>query len=125
MNFISHENTLLRREAVLQCGGFNETKGYVVEYSLWLELTKEQRQRMVDHQFPVFIIHKGSRSTASLWRFSTAVLHAFRTQREEQVIPPMGCYPDKRIYKVWKFVERQPQGWTAKLACAAPWEVGT
>ena len=110
MNFISHENTLL------QCGSFNETKAYVVEYSLWLELTKEQRQLVVDDQFPVFIIHKGSRSTGSLWRFSTAVLRAFRTQREEQVIPPMGCYPDKRIYKVWKFVERQPQGWTAKLA---------
>jgi len=110
MNFISHENTMMRREAVLQYGGFNETKGYVVEYSLWLNLIKEHRPLVVDDQFTVFIVHKGSTSTGNLWLFSKAVLRAFRTQRKEKVIPLMGYYPDKRIYKAWKFVQRQLQG---------------
>ena len=111
MNLISHENTMMRREAVLQYGGFNESKGYVVEYSLWLKLIKDHHPLVVNDQFTVFIIHKGSTSTGNLWRFTKAVFRAFRTQRKEKVIPFMGYYPDKRIYKVWKFVQKQLQGW--------------
>ncbi len=89
---------MMRREAVLQYGGFNGVKGYVVEYSLWLKLIKDHRPLVVNDQFTVFIIHKGSTSTAicgALARRSSA----FRTQRKEKVIPFMGYYPDKRIYK--------------------------
>jgi hypothetical protein len=54
----------------------------------------------------VFIIHKGSTSTGNLWRFSKAVLRAFRTQRKEKVLPFMGYYADKRIYKKWKIFQK-------------------
>jgi hypothetical protein len=93
MNFISHENTLMRREAVRQYGGFNESKRYMVEYGLWLNLIKDHRPLVVDDQFTVFIIHSGSTSTGSLWRFSKAILRAFRTQRKEKVLPFVGYYP--------------------------------
>lgn len=112
MNLISHENTLMRREAVLKYGGFNETKGYVVEYSLWLKLIKEHRPMVVNDQFTVFIIHKGSTSTGSLWRFLKAVLRAYRTQRKEKVIPFMGYYPDTRAYKIWMSVRKQLGSWS-------------
>jgi hypothetical protein len=65
----------------------------VVEYSLWLKLIKDHRPLVVDDQFTVFIIHKGSTSTGNLWRFSKAIFRAFRTQRKEKVIPFMGYYP--------------------------------
>jgi hypothetical protein len=63
MNFISHENTFMKTEAVQQYGGFNETKEDVVEYSLWLKLMRDHRPLIVNDEFCVFIIHKGSTST--------------------------------------------------------------
>jgi len=65
---------------------------------------------VVNDQFTVFIIHKGSTSTGSLWRFLKAVLRAYRTQRKEKIIPFMGYYPEKRFYKAWKFVQKQLLG---------------
>jgi len=106
INFISHENTLMRREAVRQYGGFNESKRYVVEYGLWLNLIKDHRPLVVDDQFTVFIIHSGSTSTGSLWRFSKAILRAFRTQRKEKVLPFVGYYPENHFYKKWKLFQK-------------------
>ena len=60
MNIISHENTFMKREAVQTYGGFNESTNDVVEYSLWLNLIKDHKPLIVNDEFTVFIIHKGS-----------------------------------------------------------------
>ena len=98
MNIISHENTLMIREFANQYGGFNEGKNEVVEYSLWLRLIRDHKPLVVDDEFTVFIIHKGSTSTGSLLKFSKAILRAFHTQNKEKVFPLLGYYPENRAY---------------------------
>ncbi len=102
MNIISHENTFMRREAVQLFGGFNEDKNYVVEYSLWLKLIQDHKPLIVDDEFVVFIIHKGSTSTGSVIKFSKAVLRAFKTQRKEKIFPLIGYYEDNNFYYQYK-----------------------
>jgi glycosyltransferase involved in cell wall biosynthesis len=102
MNIVHHENTFMRTELVEKYGGFNEEEGLVVEYSLWLNLIKDHKPLVVNDQFTVFIIHKGSTSTGDLYKFSKAVLRAFKTQRREKVIPFIGSYEDAEMYKQFK-----------------------
>lgn len=99
MNVIHHENTFVKTDAIKKCGGFNEDKDMVVEYRLWLNLLKDHKPLIVNDQFAVFIIHKGSTSTGSIYKFSKAVMRAFRTQRREKIIPFIGYYEDKALYK--------------------------
>jgi glycosyltransferase involved in cell wall biosynthesis len=98
MNIISHENTFMRREAIQLYGGFNEEKNSVVEYSLWLKLMRDCKPLIVNDEFTVFIIHKGSTSTGSLIKFSKAILRAFKTQRNEKIFPLVGYYEENSIY---------------------------
>jgi len=107
MNFISHENTFMRTETVQQYGGFNETKDDVVEYSLWLKLMKDHQPLIVNDEFTVFIIHKGSTSTGSLFKFLKAIGRAYHTQRKEKVLPLLGYYTEKRYYKQLKIFIRK------------------
>jgi glycosyltransferase involved in cell wall biosynthesis len=102
MNIISHENTFMRREAIQLYGGFNEEKNSVVEYSLWLKLMRDCKPLIVNDEFTVFIIHKGSTSTGSLIKFSKAVLRAFSTQRNEKIFPIIGYYEENNIYYQFK-----------------------
>ena len=102
MNIISHENTFMRREAIQTYGGFTEDKNFVVEYSLWLKLIKDCKPLIVNDEFTVFIIHKGSTSTGSLIKFSKAILRAFKTQRKEKIFPLVGYYEDNNIYYQFK-----------------------
>jgi len=101
MNFISHENTFMRRNAVQLFGGFNEDKNLVVEYSLWLRIIKYFNPLIVNDEFTVFTIHKGSTSTGSVIKFSKAVLRAFNTQRKEEIFPLVGYYKDKKFYHLY------------------------
>ena len=75
-----------------------EEKNYVVEYSLWLKLIRDHKPLIVDDEFTVFIIHKGSTSTGNIIKFSKAILRAFRTQRKEKIIPLIGYYGDHDFY---------------------------
>lgn len=104
MNFISHENTFMRTEAVRQYGGFNETRKDVVEYSLWLKLLKDHRPLIVNDEFTVFIIHKGSTSTGNVFKLLKAVRRAFHTQRKEKVLPVVGYYQNRRSYQNLKVI---------------------
>lgn len=104
MNFISHENTFMKRAAVKEYGGFNETKADVVEYSLWLKLLKDQQPLIVNDEFCVFIIHKGSTSTGNLFRFLKAIRRAYYTQRREHILPILGYYQEKNYYKNLKIL---------------------
>ena len=107
MNIISHENTFMKREAVKAYGGFSEDKNEVVEYRLWLNLIKEHKPLILNDEFTVFIIHKGSTSTGSFLKFSKAVMRAFYTQRKEKIFPLIGYYEDKEFYKQYrKIVEK-------------------
>ena len=102
MNFISHENTFMRREFVEKYGGFTESKEEVVEYRLWLKLIKDHRPLVVNDEFTVFIVHKGSTSTGSPIKFSKALLRAFKTQRKEKVFPLIGYYAENSLYQQLK-----------------------
>ena len=107
MNIISHENTFMKREAVQLYGGFNEDKDSVVEYSLWLKLIKDYEPLIVNEEFTVFTLHKGSTSTGSLIKFSKAVLRAFNTQKKEKVLPFIGYYEESNIYNQYtKIVDK-------------------
>lgn len=115
MNFVSHENTFMRTEAVQKYGGFNETKKDVVEYSLWLNLMRDHQPLIVDDEFTVFIIHKGSTSTGSPLKFSKALLRALHTQRKEKVFPLVGCVTEKKPYKQFMLFIKKFNRWTSSL----------
>ena len=110
MNIISHENTFMRREAIQLYGGFNEDKNFVVEYSLWLKLMRDCKPLIVNDEFTVFIIHKGSTSTGSFIKFSKAILRALKTQRKERVFPLIGYYEDNNIYCQIKRITNMVRG---------------
>jgi glycosyltransferase involved in cell wall biosynthesis len=110
MNIISHENTFMRREAIQLYGGFNENKNFVVEYSLWLKLMRDCKPLIVNDEFTVFIIHKGSTSTGSLIKFSKAILRAFKTQRKERIFPLIGYYEENNIYYQFKRIQKMVRG---------------
>lgn len=107
MNFISHENTFMKTEAVQQYGGFNETREDVVEYSLWLKLLRDHQPLIVNDEFTVFIIHKGSTSTGNVFKLLQAVRRAFHTQRKEHVLPLVGYYQERKSYQSAKGVLRK------------------
>ena len=111
MNFISHENTFMKTEAVTRFGGFNETRDDVVEYSLWLKLLREHHPLILNDEFCVFIIHKGSTSTGSVFKLLKAVRRAFHTQHKEHVLPLVGRYEERRGYRRLQGVVRRVAGW--------------
>jgi len=115
MNFISHENTFMRTEALLGYGGFNETKQDVVEYSLWLNLMRDHQPLIVDDEFTVFIIHKGSTSTGSPLKFSKALLRALHTQRKEKILPLVGNLTEKKSYQQVMTLIKKFNRWTSSL----------
>jgi len=107
MNFISHENTFMRREAIENYGGFNETKTDAVEYSLWLHLIREHDPLIVNDEYTAFIIHKGSTSTGNIFKFSKAIFRGFHTQNKEKVFPFVGYYGDNHFYlSLRQFIRR-------------------
>jgi hypothetical protein len=97
----------MKRDFVQRYGGFNEGKNEVVEYSLWLNMLKDYRPLIMDDEYTVFIIHKGSTSTGSFLKFSKAVMRAFNTQRKEKVFPLIGHYANKRFYTRWKLLMKK------------------
>jgi len=97
-NFVSHENTFVRREAVLFYGGFNEDKRYPVEYSLWLKMIREWKPLIVDDPFTVFIVHAGSTSTGSVFKFMQALSRGVNTLKKEKIIPIVGYYEEHPVY---------------------------
>lgn len=104
MNFISHENTFMKTEAVKQYGGFIENKTDPVEYTLWLKLLKEHKPLIVNDEFTVFIIHKGSTSTGNVFKLMKAMRRAFHTQRKEHILPLLGYYSEKNYFKRFRII---------------------
>lgn len=104
MNFISHENTFMRTEAVQRYGGFMESHTDPVEYTLWLKLLKDHQPLIVNDAFTVFIIHKGSTSTGNIFKLMKAMRRAFHTQRNEKIFPLVGYYAEKNLFKWGRMV---------------------
>jgi glycosyltransferase len=102
MNIISHENTFVRRQAVLDYGGFDEAANYCVEYRLWLRLIKDHQPLIVNDEFTVFVINKGSTSTGNVFKFMKALSRGFRSQRKEKVLPMIGYYEEKKIFSFYQ-----------------------
>lgn len=113
MNFISHENTFMKTEAVKQYGGFIENKTDPVEYTLWLKLLKVHKPLIVNDEFTVFIIHKGSTSTGNVFKLMKAMRRAFHAQRNLQIIPVLGYYRDKNYYKRYRLILRKISNWVS------------
>lgn len=108
-NVIHHENTFVKTEMVRKYGGFNENEVATVEYQLWLRMIKDHMPLIVDDEFTVFIIHKGSTSTGSVFKFIKALGRGFNTQHNEKVLPVFGYYGDKKLYKHYKNVRENVQ----------------
>lgn len=106
-NFVSHENTFVRRKTLLSHGGFNEDKRYPVEYSLWLNIIKDSQPLIVDDKFTVFIIHSGSTSTGSVFKLSKALLRGVNTLRKEKIIPIVGYYEDHPVYGRYRKIAKK------------------
>jgi glycosyltransferase involved in cell wall biosynthesis len=104
MNIIHHENTFVKREAINQYGGFCEEKSMNVEYRLWLRMIQDHKPLVVNDQFTVFIIHKGSTSTGNIILFSKAIMRGFTTLQKEKVFPLIGHYEEKELFKYYKQV---------------------
>jgi glycosyltransferase involved in cell wall biosynthesis len=109
-NFISHENTFMRRQMVQFYDGFNEDQNYVVEYRLWLHMIRDYKPLVVDDPFTVFIIHKGSTSTGSPWKLLAAFKRAYNTLRKEQVFPMVGYVGDHALYHRYRQLEAWSDG---------------
>jgi hypothetical protein len=115
MNFISHENTFVKTEAVRTFGGFIESKDEPVEYKLWLKLFKTHKPLIIDDEFAVFIIHKGSTSTGNIFKLMKAFRRAFRTQNKEHVLPFLGYYQEKKSYQLSKLVIQKIRSLSRKV----------
>jgi uracil DNA glycosylase len=61
-------------------------------------MLKDYRPLIINDEYTVFTIHKGSTSTGSFPKFFKAVMRAFHTQRKEKVFPLIGYYADKSFY---------------------------
>jgi hypothetical protein len=57
---------------------------------------------IIDEEFAVFIIHKGSTSTGNIFKLMKAFRRAFRTQNNEHVLPLLGYYREKKSYQLSK-----------------------
>jgi len=112
MNFISHENTFMKREAVKAYGGFLESQTEPVEYSLWLKLFKDHQPLILNDEFTVFIIHNGSTSTGNIFKLMKAMRRAFHAQKNLQIIPLLGYYREKNYYRRLLSIKR----WFLNLA---------
>lgn len=107
MNFISHENTFMKREAVNNYGGFLESKTEPVEYSLWLKLFRDHQPLILNDEFTVFIIHKDSTSTGNVFKLMKAMRRALHTQRNQHIFPLLGYYREKNYYRSLLSIKRR------------------
>lgn len=61
-NIIFHPATFVRREALLQVGGFSPSLRYAMDYDLWLRLAKLADPVTCNDIFACFRVHRGSLS---------------------------------------------------------------
>ncbi|MBI9045349.1 MAG: glycosyltransferase [Anaerolineaceae bacterium] len=115
MNVIHHENTFVKKNAVINYGGFCENKAMNVEYRLWLRLIKDHKPLVVNNQFTIFIIHQGSTSTGNIVQFSKAILRGFNTLQQEKVFPFIGYYEDKEFFKNFEKIHSSTQKFMSLL----------
>ena len=99
MNFIHHENTFVKRQSVVNYGGFCEDKTLTVEYRLWLRLIQDHKPLVLNEQFTVFIIHEGSTSTGNIWQLIKAIGRGFKTLKHEKIFPVIGYYVKSSLFK--------------------------
>jgi glycosyltransferase involved in cell wall biosynthesis len=62
-NFIPHTATFVRRELMLQAGGFDTRLKYAMDYDMWLKLADVSKPLQLDEPLAVFREHSGSLST--------------------------------------------------------------
>jgi glycosyltransferase involved in cell wall biosynthesis len=78
-NFIPHPATFVRRDLMLQAGGFNTGLKYAMDYDLWLKLAKMSEPVQLDEPLAAFREHEGSLSSSSRTRLA-AMAEDFRVR---------------------------------------------
>jgi len=103
-NFISHENTFVKRKFLKKYGPFNEKNRVTVEYGIWLKAFKETEPLVVNDKFTVYIIHRNSASSHP-FGFIRGNIEQIKTWGEVKRIPILGYYEDSEIYKNYNRVK--------------------
>lgn len=66
-NLIPHPAAFVRRSAFLDCGGFDTSCRYAMDYDLWLRLAAMGPPIQLDEYLAAFRFHENSRSTRNVW----------------------------------------------------------
>jgi glycosyltransferase involved in cell wall biosynthesis len=66
-NLVSHPATFVRRDVMLELGGFDPQYKYAMDYDLWLKLARRGDPVQLDDLIAVFRFHAGSLSSSSPW----------------------------------------------------------
>lgn len=61
-NIILHPSTFVRRSALLDAGGFDESLRYAMDYDLWLKLSAHSDPFLINREMSSFRVHQGSLS---------------------------------------------------------------
>jgi len=65
-------------------------------------LIQDHKPLVVNDQFTVFIIHKGSTSTGSIKQFFKAIKRGLNTLQREKVLPVIGYYEKSPLFKNYR-----------------------
>lgn len=66
-NVVPHPATFIRRSAFLECGGFDTSYRYAMDYDLWRKLAQRGPPIQLSDYLAAFRFHDGGLSTANVW----------------------------------------------------------
>jgi glycosyltransferase involved in cell wall biosynthesis len=78
-NYVPHPATFVRRELMMQAGGFDTSLKYAMDYDLWLKIARTNPPVQLDEALTAFREHEGSLSSSSRTRLA-AMAEDFRVR---------------------------------------------
>ncbi|MGA2151176.1 MAG: glycosyltransferase family 2 protein [Geobacteraceae bacterium] len=105
-NIIYHPATFVRREYLLNVGGFDESLRYAMDYDLWLRLTALSPPLEIEQTLACFRIHAGSISSVNRLAALDEEYHVRkRYLRGRLALYTHACYQMlRRAYESWRAV---------------------
>ena len=99
-NIISHENTFVKREIFEKYGLFDETLKVNMDFDYWLRIIKDKDNQpiVIDDNFTVFIVHKGSTSSNPR-NWPNAIKEYYNVLKKAKYLPFVGNYENSYLYK--------------------------
>lgn len=101
-NFIPHPATFVRRDLMLEAGGFDTGLKYAMDYDLWLKIGRNHAPVQLDDALTAFREHEGSLSSSSRTRLA-AMAEDFRVRLKYAGYNPI----DRLAHYARYFVRRQ------------------